>query len=146
VSTVKNCLDRKSKLIISVHPTDSVVKALELMKSNKVRSILVIESDTLKGIVSQGDCAIKVLLPGHDANKVTIGEIMTVNPICVNLKDELNGCMGLMAAKNIRHLPVVEGQKVVGVVSIGDIVKDIINQQGDQIKYLETFIKGHGGN
>jgi CBS domain-containing protein len=144
VSTVKNCLDRKSNAIISVTPGDYVVRALELMKSHKVRSILVIESDVLMGIVSQGDCAIKVLLPGQDAKQVKISDIMTANPICVGLKDELDQCMGLMATRNIRHLPVVERQKVIGVVSIGDIVKFIISQQEDQIKTLETYIKGHG--
>lgn len=144
MSTVKQCLGQKSNVIISVEPADPVVKALELMRSNRVRSILVIEADTLKGIVTQGDCAIKVLLPGQDARAVRVGDIMTKNPICVRLKDDLDQCMGLMASRNIRHLPVLEEGKVVGVVSIGDIVKDIIRMQGDHIKQLETYIKGHG--
>jgi CBS domain-containing protein len=144
MSTVKNCLDQKSKAIISVTPTDLVVRALELMKANKVRSVLVIEDGSLAGIVSQGDCAIKVLLPGRDAKQVKISEIMTAQPICVSPKDALDACMGVMASRNIRHLPVVENQKVIGVISIGDIVKDIISQQEVQIRHLETYIKGHG--
>jgi len=114
------------------------------MKSNKVRSIMIIESGVLKGIVTQGDCAIKVLLPGWNAKQTLLSGIMTKNPVTVGLADLLDTCMNTMASRNLRHLPVVEAGKVLGMVSIGDIVKDIIRQQGDQIKQLETFIKGHG--
>ncbi|NQW92611.1 MAG: CBS domain-containing protein [Polaromonas sp.] len=144
MATVKNCIDQKSANIISLTSTDSVFDALELMKSNKVRSIMIIESGVLKGIVTQGDCAIKVLLPGWNAKQTLLSGIMTKNPVTVGLADLLDTCMNTMASRNLRHLPVVEAGKVLGMVSIGDIVKDIIRQQGDQIKQLETFIKGHG--
>lgn len=144
MATVKNCIDQKSANIISLASTDSVFDALELMKNNKVRSIMIIESGDLKGIVTQGDCAIKVLLPGWNAKQTLLGSIMTKNPVTVSLADQLETCMNTMASRNLRHLPVVEAGKVMGMVSVGDIVKDIIRQQGDQIKQLETFIKGHG--
>jgi CBS domain-containing protein len=144
VATVKNCIDQKSANIISLTPNDSVFDALELMKNNKVRSIMIIDGGALKGIVTQGDCAIKVLLPGWNAKQTLLGTIMTKNPVTVSLADQLDTCMNTMASRNLRHLPVVEAGKVMGMVSIGDIVKDIIRQQGDQIKQLETFIKGHG--
>ena len=114
------------------------------MRNNRVRAVLVIEGKSLLGIVSQGDCAIKVLLPELNPKTTQIHEIMTKNLITVSLNDDLDHCMGLMASSSIRHLPVLEQNQVVGVVSIGDIVKNIISQQGDQIKYLETYIKGHG--
>ena len=144
MATVKNCIDQKSANIISLAPTDSVFDALELMKANKVRSIMIIEGGALKGIVTQGDCAIKVLLPGWNAKQTLLSTIMTKDPVTVGLTDELDKCMNTMASRNIRHLPVVDSQKVLGMVSVGDIVKDIIRQQGDQIKQLETYIKGHG--
>ena len=144
MATVKNCIDQKSAAVISLTPTDSVFDALELMKSNKIRSIMIIEGGSLKGIVSQGDCAIKVLLPGWNAKQTLLATIMTKDPVTVAMADELDKCMNTMANRNIRHLPVVDNGKVVGMVSIGDIVKDIIRQQGDQIKQLETYILGHG--
>ena len=105
---------------------------------------MIIDGVVLTGIVTQGDCAIKVLLPGWNAKQTLLSTIMTKNPVTVALADELGQCMNTMANRNIRHLPVVEKGSVVGMVSVGDIVKDIIRQQGDQIKQLETFILGHG--
>ncbi|MCE7504825.1 CBS domain-containing protein [Polynucleobacter sp. IMCC30063] len=144
MASVKSCLEQKSGVIISVQPNASVSEALQLMRNNRVRAVLVIEGKSLLGIVSQGDCAIKVLLPELNPKTTQIHEIMTKNLITVSLNDDLDHCMGLMASSSIRHLPVLEQNQVVGVVSIGDIVKNIISQQGDQIKYLETYIKGHG--
>jgi CBS domain-containing protein len=146
MSTVKHCLDRKPKTIFSVSPSDNVVKALELMRDESVRSIIVMEGDRLVGIVTQGDCAIKVLLPGGDAKQVTIDSIMTRNLITVKLDDTLDGCMATMVQRHIRHLPVVNGTQVIGVLSVGDIVKEILSMQGNQIQFLETYIKGHGAS
>ena len=146
MTTVKTCLEQKPQppLLVSVGPGDRVSTALQLMRDKRVRAVLVIESETLKGIVTQGDCAIKVLLPGLDAKVVEVRDIMTADPLTVRLADPLEACMGLMASRNFRHLPVVESGKVVGVVSIGDVVKDHIRLMGQQISFLETYIKGHG--
>jgi CBS domain-containing protein len=144
VTTVKDCLDQKQSRIISVHPQDRVVKALELMRDNRVRAVLVLEGDTLAGIITQGDCAIKVLLPGRDAKETAVHEVMTVNPMTVKPSDPLEACMGLMANRGFRHLPVLNGGKLVGVISVGDVVKDSARQMGEQISFLETYIKGHG--
>ena len=144
MATVKNCIDQKSDAVISLRSSDSVFDALELMKANKIRSILIIDDGALKGIVTQGDCAIKVLLPGWNAKQTLLSTVMTKNPVTVAMSDELGQCMNTMASRNIRHLPVLSNSKVVGMVSVGDIVKDIIRQQGDQIKQLETYILGHG--
>jgi CBS domain-containing protein len=105
-----------------------VIKALQQMRDNRVRSVLVIDDDVLVGIVTQGDCAIKVLLPGLDAEQTVVSQMMTRDPMTVKLADPLEACMGLMAAKGFRHLPVLEQGRVVGVISIGDVVKERIGE------------------
>ena len=142
--TVKQCIDKKNNTIISVSSKASTEQALKLMRDNRVRAILVVDDEKLTGIVSQGDCAIKVLLPHKDPKSTAVSEIMTPNPLTVGLQNTLEECMAIMVHKHIRHLPVVESTKLLGVVSIGDIVKSVIELQGSQIKFLETYIKGHG--
>ena len=144
MTTVKKIIDQKSKTIFSVRSTDPVVDVLKIMRDFRVRAVLVIDDGELKGIVSQGDCAIKVLLPHHNASEVAVSTIMTPNPLTVKLSNTLDECMAIMVHKHIRHLPVLESNKVVGVISVGDLVKHIIELQGNQIKFLETYIKGHG--
>jgi len=143
VSTVKQCIDQKPKIIFSVRSSDPVENVLILMRDHRVRAILVIDDNNLVGIVSQGDCAIKVLLPNNNPKEVSVSKIMTANPLTVNLSNSLEECMAIMVHKHIRHLPVLEEKKVIGVISVGDIVKNIIELQGDLIKFLETYIKGH---
>jgi len=141
--TVKQCIEQKPKIIFSVLSSDPVENVLILMRDHRVRAILVIDDDNLVGIVSQGDCAIKVLLPNNNPKEVSVSKIMTANPLTVNLSNSLEECMAIMVHKHIRHLPVLEEKKVIGVISVGDIVKNIIELQGDLIKFLETYIKGH---
>ena len=142
--TVKHCLEQKPRAVHSIQSSDSVHLALLQMRGNRVRAMLVIDNDHLVGIISQGDCAMKVLLPGLDAKDTLVSSVMTANPLSVSPSDDLDHCMGIMATRHIRHLPVKEGERVVGVVSVGDIVNNVIEQQGHQIKYLETYIRGHG--
>ncbi len=144
MNTVRNCLDQKPKMLIAVSPDDKVVTALELMRNNRVRAVMVFDIGQLVGIITQGDCAIKVLLPGLDARQTLVKDVMTTDPMTVKLSDPLEACMGLMAQRNLRHLPVKENDQIVGVISIGDVVKDHIRQLGNQINFLETYIKGHG--
>ena len=145
MTSVKACLAQKGNTsnVISVKPDDKVVVALQLMRDNRVRAILVIRDEKLMGIITQGDCAIKVLLPGLDAKEVLVQDVMTADPVSVKLDDPIEACTGLMASRNFRHLPVVDAGRVVGVISIGDVVKDNIRQMGQQIGFLETYIKGH---
>ncbi|SNX28330.1 CBS domain-containing protein [Polynucleobacter meluiroseus] len=138
---VKNCLANKSNTLISVQSSDYVVKVLELMRYNLVRSVLVIDSEKLVGIISQGDCAIKVLLPGLSAKEILVKDVMTANPISVGYEDDLRDCMQIMISKRIRHLPVVDGGVVRGVISVGDVVKDTLEHRTGQIKFLERYIK-----
>ena len=144
MSTVKQVINQKNNTILSVSSTDNVEKVLTVMRDHRVRAVLVIDDGNLVGIVSQGDCAIKVLLPHNNPKQVTVSKIMTTNPLTVTLSNSLDECMAIMVHKHIRHLPVVEEKKVVGVISIGDLVKNILELQGSQIKFLETYIKGHG--
>jgi len=144
MTTVKQLIEKKSNTIFSVRSSDTVDRVLMLMRDHRVRAVLVIDDGVLAGIVSQGDCAIKVLLPHSDPKHVAVSKIMTMNPLTVMLTNSLEECMAIMVHKHIRHLPVVEAKKVVGVISVGDTVKNIIEHQGNQIKFLETYIKGHG--
>jgi CBS domain-containing protein len=144
MTTVKKIIDQKTKTIFSVRTSDPVEDVLKIMRDFRVRAVLVIDDDELMGIVSQGDCAIKVLLPHNNPTQVLVSTVMTKNPLTVTLSNSLEECMAIMVHKHIRHLPVLEKNKVVGVISVGDLVKDIIEMQGNQIKFLETYIKGHG--
>ena len=149
MNTVKDALAQKSGALIHVRSGDMVVEALRQMRDNRVRSVLVIDDDVLVGIVTQGDCAIKVLLPGLDAGRpeLPVGQVMTGDPVTVKPDDQLEGCMAMMAARGFRHLPVLDAGKVVGVISIGDVVKDIIrnleHNVGDLMGYIMT--DGPGG-
>jgi len=144
MTTVKKVIDQKANTIFSVRSTDTVENVLILMRDHRVRAILVVDDGDLVGIVSQGDCAIKVLLPHNNPKQVLVSKIMTVKPLTVTLSNSLEECMAIMVHKHIRHIPVLEKNKVVGVISVGDLVKSIIELQGNQIKFLETYINGHG--
>jgi CBS domain-containing protein len=137
-------LAQKSSTLVQVRSSDMVLEALEKMRDNRVRSVLVIDDDQLTGIITQGDCAIKVLLPGLDAGKTIVSQAMTRLPMTVKPDDPIEACMGLMVTRGFRHLPVLNEGKVVGVISIGDVVKDIIREMGHTINFLETYITGHG--
>lgn len=144
MDTVKDALARKHGALIHVRSDDMVVEALRQMRDNKVRSVLVLDDDKLVGIVTQGDCAIKVLLPGLDAKQTAVGQVMTRDPVTVTPKDQLEGCMALMSSRGFRHLPVLEGDKVVGVISIGDVVKGVIRKLELNVNDLMGFIMKDG--
>ncbi len=144
MTTVKQVIEKKSNTIFSVRSSDTVENVLLLMREHRVRAVLVVDDGVLAGIVSQGDCAIKVLLPNNNPKQVAVSKIMTAKPLTVTLSNSLEECMAIMVHKHIRHLPVVEKNKVIGVISVGDLVKSIIELQGSQIKFLETYINGHG--
>jgi CBS domain-containing protein len=143
MSTVKDCLSQKQQRIVQVRSNDSVHAALTLMKTHRVRAILVIDDEKLVGIVSQGDCAIRAFLAGLDANQTPVAQVMTPNPQTVKAGDPMELCMGLMATKGYRHLPVMAHDKVLGVISIGDVVKQMMSELGEHVSFLETYIKGH---
>lgn len=144
MSTVKEALARKTGALIHVRSIDMVVEALRQMRDNRVRSVLVIDDGVLVGIVTQGDCAIKVLLPGLDAKQTSVSQVMTRGPVTVTPDVKVETCMAIMAARGFRHIPVLDVGKVVGVISIGDVVKDIILNLELKVDDLMGFIMTDG--
>src|ERR1700742_5291114 len=140
MSTVKSALAQKSGALVHVRSNEMVVEALRRMRDNRVRSVLVIDDDVLVGIVTQGDCAIKVLLPGLDAKQTPVSQVMTGKPVTVKPDDRLEGCIAMMAKRSFRHLPVLDAGKVVGVISIGDVVNDIIRKLEHNVDALMGYI------
>ncbi len=144
MSTVKNALIQKKGALIHVRPDDMVFEALRKMRDNRVRSVLVIDDGVLVGIITQGDCAIKVLLPGLDAKQTPVRQVMTGNPVTVKPDDPLDGCIAMMAKRGFRHLPVLDAGKVVGVISVGDVVKNIIRDLEHNVDDLMGYIMKDG--
>jgi CBS domain-containing protein len=144
MKTVKNALTRKSCRLIHVRSGDMVVEALSQMRDNRVRSVLVIDDDVLVGILTQGDCAISVLLPGLDAKQTSVSQVMTADPVTVKLEDQMEGCMAIMTTRGFRHLPVLDAGKVVGVISIGDVVKETIQELQLNMNDLMGYIMADG--
>ena len=144
MSIVKSALAQKSGALIHVRSDDMVVEALRQMRDNRVRAVLVIDDGVLVGIVTLGDCAIKVLLPGLDAKRTPVDQVMTGNPITVKPDDPLEGCMAMMAERGYRHLPVLDAGKVVGVISIGEVVKNKIRDLELNVNDLMGHIMADG--
>jgi CBS domain-containing protein len=134
----------KGAKVFFIGSDDTVENALTMMRDNRIRSVMVIDTGKLVGILSQGDCAIKVLLPGKSAASTSVASVMTKNPLTVSYDNTLEECMAIMDLKRIRHLPVLHNGQITGLISIGDIVKNMMSDQDSQIKFLETYIRGHG--
>jgi CBS domain-containing protein len=139
---VCNILQTKSNNIISITPETVVFEALEIMVKNNVSALLVMDDQSLIGIFTERDYARKVVLKGKTSKATLIAEIMTEDPITITPDHSVEDCMRVMTNRFIRHLPVVEGGKVVGIVSIGDLVKFIIEEQKFIIENLEHYITG----
>ena len=140
--TVRQILDRKGYEVWAMHPQESVFAAIERMAEKGVGALVVLEGDALVGIVSERDYARKVILKGRLAQETAVQEIMTTDVICVHLDQSIEACMSLMTEKRFRHLPVLDGEQVVGIISIGDLVKTIIAEQQFVIEQLEHYISG----
>lgn len=137
---VRNILDSKGKDIWQVAPDDSVLNTIKLMAEKGVGALLVIDHEKLVGIVSERDYARKVILKGRSSETTPVKDIMTPEVVCAEPENTVEECMSLMTEKHIRHLPVMQLGKVVGVLSIGDLVKAIIEEQHFTIKQLEMYI------
>jgi CBS domain-containing protein len=141
-TTVKQLLSRKGDEICSTHSGASVFEALKIMAEKGIGALLVFDQNQLTGIISERDYARKVILKGKTSLDTTVGEIMTRKVLVVKPSQSLHDCMALMTEKRIRHLPVVEDDTVIGVISIGDVVKEIILEQEFVIDQLENYITG----
>ncbi|MBX2934060.1 MAG: CBS domain-containing protein [Ferruginibacter sp.] len=142
MATVQNILDEKGGNVFSVPPGTSVYHALELMVEKNVSSLLITENDKLAGIFTERDYARKVVLKGKSSKETPVSDIMTANVITVTPNNSIDECMKLMTGKFIRHLPVVENDKLLGVVSIGDLVRAIIHEQKFIIENMQQYIAG----
>ena len=140
--SVQQLLEQKPKGIFSVQPDDPVIAAIRKMAEHHIGALLVMTGDKLVGIVSERDYARKVVLLGRSSTDTRVADIMTAKVITVTGKQDAHDCMRLMTDKRIRHLPVVSGEQVIGIVSIGDLVRAVIMEQERTIADLETYIRG----
>jgi CBS domain-containing protein len=140
MKTVANVLESKPSALATVQPDSSVYDALTLMAERQVGAVLVLERGTLIGILSERDYARKVVLLGKTSRDTTVRDIMTDKVVCIRPSNTIDECMALMTDKRVRHLPVLEDNKVVGVISIGDVVKEMIAEQKFIIEQLEHYI------
>jgi len=139
---VKHLLGTKGRDIISIDPNASVLDAIKLMADKAIGSLLVMRDDTMLGIVTERDYARKVIVKGRSSESTLVSEIMTADVVSVTSARTVNDCMAVMTERKIRHLPVVDNDQVVGVISIGDLVQAIISDQKDEIEQLEHYISG----
>ena len=142
MTKVKLLLDGKGSNIWSVHPDDTVLDAIKLLAQKDIGALIVIENDKPVGIFTERDYARKVYLRGKSSLDTAVREIMVAPVICVSPDQTVNECMALMTEKRFRHLPVVIDEKLVGMVSIGDLVKSVIDDQKFEIEQLEHFVYG----
>jgi CBS domain-containing protein len=140
MTTVRQLLADKGRAIYSVEPQAPVLEAVRLMAEHHVGALLVMSGAVLSGIVSERDYARKVILLGRSSADTPVRDIMTAAVLTVSLEDSVQKCMQLMTDKRVRHLPVIEAGRVIGMVSIGDLVKAVIAEQQQQIAQLESYI------
>jgi CBS domain-containing protein len=138
---VRNIIQTKGNAIYSVPSTITVYQALEIMFEKNIGALMVIEADKFRGIFTERHYARKLALRGKSSKETTIGEIMTEQPVTVSCDTSIEDCMRIMANKKIRHLPVMENNKIVGLVSMGDVVRYIIDEQKFIIENLEQYIQ-----
>lgn len=143
MKSVRELLSSKPQQVWSVSPSQSVFEALLLMAEKDIGAVLVIEDDQVVGIFSERDYARKVILKGKSSRETPVGELMTRDVLYVRPDQSAEECMALMTNKHIRHLPVLEDNRLIGIVTIGDIVKAIISDQQFTIRELENYITGY---
>jgi CBS domain-containing protein len=142
MATARHLLDRKGRAIFSIGPDDPVLEAVRMMAEHQVGALLVMKDERLLGIVSERDYARKVILKNRSSHDTPVSDVMTSPAISVGPEDTVHHCMQLMTEGRFRHLPVMKSGRVVGMLSIGDLVKAVIQEQSEHIEQLERYIAG----
>jgi CBS domain-containing protein len=142
MNIVRQILKSKGDQVFTIHPDACVFDALQAMAEKKIGALLVLEGGKVVGILSERDYARKVLLEGRSSKETPVRQIMTERVIGVTPATTVQECMALMTEQRIRHLPVMENERLIGVISIGDVVKSIIEEQEYLIEHLENYIIG----
>ena len=142
MTTVGNLLTTKDSEIWSIGPDNSVFEALEMMSEKNISGLLILENDKLVGIFTERDYARKLILKGRLSKNTKVSDLMTKNILYVETKNTIEDCMKLMTVKRIRHLPVLDNGRLIGILTIGDLVKQIISEQQTTIHQLENYISG----
>ncbi len=140
--TVRQLLEAKAPEVFAIGPDAPVIDAIRLMAEKRIGAVLVMQAGMLAGILSERDYARKIVLQGRSSKDTPVRDIMTADVISVGLGDSADHCMQLVTDKRIRHLPVLDGDNVLGVVSIGDLVKAVIDDQAVEIDQLQRYISG----
>jgi len=140
--TVNDLLSRKGNRIVSIEPDVSVYEALRSMSENDIGALLVMEDNKLRGVFSERDYARKVILSGKSSQNTLVKDVMVTRLFSVHPEDDVEDCMRLMTEQHIRHLPVFQGEHLIGIITIGDVVKGVIEDQKTMINDLENYISG----
>jgi CBS domain-containing protein len=143
-TTVHDVLRGKGSDVISVSPTHTVFEALQILAQRNIGAVLVLEGSRLVGILSERDYAREVILKGKASKDTPVREIMTTSVVCVHPEYTIEECMALMTDKRFRHLPVLADDRLLGVLSIGDVVKALLDEQAFRIEQLESYIASGG--
>jgi CBS domain-containing protein len=142
--TVKDMIRRKGSDVYSIDPDASVYEALAIMSKQNTGAVMVVSGKNVEGILSERDCVRKVELLGKTAKNTKVSEIMTSKVVYVEAGQQLEECMALMIDKNIRHLPVFDGKELLGLISVRDVLKEVVDVQKFLISQLEHYITGEG--
>ncbi|MGN2252855.1 CBS domain-containing protein [Frateuria sp. GZRe12] len=137
---VRHLLQSKGSDVYAIAPEAPVLDAIRQMAERRVGALVVMKGETLSGIVSERDYARKVILQGRSSAQTAVADIMSGEPLTISPETDVFDCMRLCTERRVRHLPVVEGERVVGVISIGDLVKAVIDAQAEQIEQLQRYI------
>ena len=142
MKTISQFLDQSKRPFYSVGPNATVREALVLMAQHNIGAVLVLEGQTLAGIFSERDYARKVALKGKSSNETKVSDVMTAKVITIDTKHSIDQCMQIMTDNHIRHLPIVDDLQVMGLISIGDVVQEMISYQKSMIEQLQRYISG----
>ncbi len=140
MQTVQQIINSKGHEVWSIHPNDTVFDAIQEMAEKNVGALVVVENDKLAGIISERDYARKVILEGKASKKTAVREIMVTHVICIRLDQRVDECMAIMTEKRIRHLPVMHEEQLAGMITLGDVVKSILEDQKYEIDQLHHYI------